>query len=283
MLNRAVVSSALFLGVLLLGGCHDVFVSCDDVNRTESALGVLNEPKFTSGMLLRLNNASKSIERIYTVSLNSNQLSAATPVVDSTSTLSKADFSMTFSDDISAAEQATIHTYIDSNTQLDLSKSSRRDVLDPIGVLNADANAIDRAKQVPAGDVMLFVSGEVMGTSIDIGIQGQSSAQVGVKAVKIGNLSVNVTYQCANSVQQIANNGAPLLWKGLEVAFDTPSNKFTFGNMAYDLKAYNFGPSIVRRPTVRNFYEFSSYLGGPEISMPLHRTSQSASLHCKST
>jgi hypothetical protein len=244
MKSRHVAKAILAVAAFALAGCHDVHVSCGDVNTTESNLGILNEPKFTNGMLLRLNNTSKLVERIYTLSLTTSQLSIATPIVDTTSVMSKSDFSMTFSTDIPTTEQSSIQSYINSNTQFVLGNSSRQDVRDPLGALNGDPQAKTPAKQVPSSEVMLFVSGEVTGDSISIGVQGQSGVKGDVKIVKIGNFQVNVTYDCEGSVNQTAKKGAPLLWKGLQVAFDSPSNSFTLGNKMYNLKDYGFGPAL---------------------------------------
>lgn len=215
-------------------------VGCSDVSKLESELGFLNLPKLGMGALLWFDSANKTVTRIYTVPITNDQLTPPTPVIDTTSLITSGDFSVDVSGNVPSTVQAEIKSYVNSNTQYDLAKSTRTDIRDPISALNGSQAAKDAAARVPSGDVLVFVSGVVNGTSIGISLKGQSGVSATANVIKFGNFSVTISYDCSNSVQQQSTSGAPLLWKQAEVAYDQNSKSFGFSNKPLKMTDYNF-------------------------------------------
>jgi hypothetical protein len=240
------VSTALILTIFMfLSGCKDVFVNCKDISKIQSDLGVLNLPQFQNGVLLRLNMESHRADRLITIALTPNQLTTPTSPIDSTSALTDADFEITASGDVPSTVVADFKTFVNSHTRYEITASSRTDVADPLGALNADANAKARAAQIPPSDIMLFISGIVTGTSLDIKVEGASGVEGDADVVRFGKFKLKVHYNCKNEVKQVASHGAGLLWKGIAVKLDPNTSTFTFDSRAFNLKDFDFSATAL--------------------------------------
>ncbi len=245
MRNKRTMLTALVVvmcGMLVACDGGTATVSCSDIGSVESDLGILNVAQLRKGELLWLDSKNHLAERIYTIP--NPPVGSPTPTIDTTSLITTSDFSLQMSANVPSTVSAQVQAYVNSHTQFTLGHSSRVDISDPIAALNTDSNARARAAQVPSGDVLLFVSGEVTGTSINVSLQSQSGASSNVNVVKFGSFSVAISYDCSNTVQQVASGGAPLLWKGLQVAYDPTTASFTFGNKPFQLKDYKLSYTI---------------------------------------
>ena len=239
---RTVALCFTLAGLLIITSCkpQTATVKCSDLDRLDSGLGILNLPKLRNGMIIWLDSKNKKAERIVSVQLKDSDQSSG-PKVDTTSLITKADFDVKVSADVPQTVQADLSAYVNSHTEYLLTQSVRKDINNPLGILNASAEAKSAAKAVPnADDVLLFVSTEVSGEHIKLSIQSQSGGTAQANVVKFGKFTFEISYDCANTVEQQSSANAPLLWKGQQIAFDRTSETFTFGNKLFNLKDYNF-------------------------------------------
>jgi hypothetical protein len=213
-------------------------VLCGNFGRAETDLGVLNLAQLRLGDILDLDPQQFTANRV--VSFDPKGVQPPTPEVDSTSLLKKTDFNVSFSVDLPATVQADAKAFISTNTAFVLKNSSRTQIADPLGEINADPTLRAKMKEVKTGHIIMVISGLISAKQLTIKLDKATGTEGGADLFKLGKYEFAVNYDCKSSIEQLAQKGAPLFWKGSQAKYDAAADKLVFDYTPIDLNKFNF-------------------------------------------
>lgn len=203
--------------LLLISACKkegSASVSCNQVEKFQSNLGLINLPKFTHGNIIRLNPKTKTTDQVINLSMTDNDYSPLSTRSDTETVLTNTKFSIVLSGDITKADQsiqAKVKNEISNNTMYYLTQSYRKSMKDALGKLNSDSIAIARIKEFAAVDTNCFfiiVSSIVYADEFKFKVKRETSVDANAHIINIGDFSLSVTYDCEGAINiSSKNNG----------------------------------------------------------------------------
>lgn len=242
--------SRLFLTPILmtiLYGCNDksvARVSCTDVEMFECRSGVLNIGHWTHGMVLTLNLDTKQAIYCVTVPLKPEDIGAADTPIDTMELLTKTHFDVQLSGDITKDPnfetiKIEAKNTVANNTMFFLENSFRRNIKNPLEVINADSASIRTMKNYGKSNIVfMMVTGIVFADAFKFLVK--KSVTVGAEAdvVTVGKFSVAVSYECQGSLNIDAKEGGVFFKPGF-FTYDAVSGKMVPYNGEISLLDFN--------------------------------------------
>lgn len=246
-------SSSLFFSLVLLasllssgcGSTSSASVRCGDFGRVESDFGVVNIPQFALGTILAVDPQQKTVYRLLTVVPPDAATHQTNPELEKASIVKNSNFSVELGADIPETVKAQVKSSINASTEFVLKNQRRKEVLDPLGQINASATALERIKAIPSTQLVVYVQALQFADALDIRLQRGSSASADVDVLKYGKYKFNVAYDCKQTVSNLAPKGGAMFWKYSIVKYDAAKNQVFFDSRAFSPSEINWMPGIL--------------------------------------
>jgi hypothetical protein len=211
----------LLVATICMLGCDkgSVTVSCKHLEKYQSTFGILNAPQFALGDLVVLNTNTKNGYMRLGTGPGKGDTSTTTSI-DETSIVSNADFDVSADVSLPAGINANVKTDVQNNTLFDLKNYSKTYITDPIAFANTKANAVQAVKDAKPDEVYFLVASTIAASDLSFKLKDATNVSAGVQLKQYGKYSVTVTYGCEGTLETIAKNGAPVMFKGIFLKYD---------------------------------------------------------------
>lgn len=186
------------LGALVIsscGGSDEATVSCSNMAKLTTELGVLNTKGEVLGNLIELDPVTKQTAYVGMVTLNPVTDALITPISDKANITSDAGLSVSFNARLTKSEKAELTTELTQNMQLQLKNTNRHQITEPYDVVNRQDNAARIKKLLTRGKYLVLVDAGNTSEQATFGLKNGASSAVTLSAGG-KSFSFAVTYQC---------------------------------------------------------------------------------------
>lgn len=236
----------MLLGALAIAGCggsDEATVSCSNLAKLTTGLGILNTEGEVLGNLIELDPKTKMTAYVGTVTLDPTKDVSITPVSDATDITSDAGLSVSFSANLTKSEKAELAADLTQNMQLQLKNTNRHQITEPYDVINRKENALLIKKLLKNGFYLVLVQAGNTSEQATFGLKNGASSAVTLSA---GGKSFNfaVNYQCqgdlADQVSADRASQALTFFKIVEIV-EKPNGTLGVTPFSGTLTDYNLG------------------------------------------
>lgn len=226
-----------------------VKVTCNDVEKIQSNLGIINISQRSLGDIILLDTLTKSSFYMRHLEIPKKNIESST-ARDSMILLSSSVMNFHFEGDVSKADEvikASITSNIENNTMFFLSNCIRKTIYSPVNEINySDSTYESEYKNILQKDkryVLAFVTSILCADKFEFRLKNQSNGEVGTNIIEVANFKVAINYTCQNNIRINARHDG-VFYKVSFFTLDN-NNKLVFTPMNIDLSEYNMSQSFI--------------------------------------
>lgn len=226
----------------LLQNCKSVAsVSCVNVQQFQSNSGVLNSNMFANGDILLLDTIRKVGTRIFTLEIQSSDLSSTNPI-DTFEILTETGFEIQLSGRIAKGGSDQVKTQaksrITKETTFFLENSVRKNVKNPESVISSspvNSQLVRNIRDNP-NNIAFMITGIVYADNFDFRIKKSSEFKGEANVMKVGDFKLDVSFNCQGSIVVNSKQGG-IFYKG--TFFKVLDNRIATINPSVNLSKYD--------------------------------------------
>jgi hypothetical protein len=249
-MKRIVALVAIGSGVGLIAGCHNdmATVSCSEVSKLSTPMGLLNTEGEVLGNLIDLDPSDKHAAYVGTLKVfNPAKDATITPDSDVEDISTSTGLSISFSVKLTEAENAALTSALSQNMQLHLVQTNRHQISQPSDVVAVPENAtLIKALLKPGHHLVLVHAGNTVEKAT---FQLKNGANNELKVSAAGrSFDLSVNYQCQgaldNEISADKARQALTFFKIIEISAN-PDGSLSIGSFAGKLTDYDLGAAAI--------------------------------------
>jgi hypothetical protein len=256
--QRAFLITATLSILASLSGCDNAYVSCGNVAKLQTNMGLINSEGVVLGNLILLDPTNPSH---YTASYASELKNfdkdkdvTINPDSDTAEMDTSSGLDISFSMSLTPAESATLSTQLSNSVQLKLKNSNRHQIKLPAEVINRPDNASVVSGYIRTGHHLVLVVAGNTSESAEFVTKNSASNQLKL-AIPGKSFNVQVNYQCQGALSEtVAKDrtaNALTFFKVVEIV-KADDRSYTTQDLADALNKYDLSNAAQERPTAKS-------------------------------
>jgi len=231
--------------LMLTAGCASISprrtvnatVTCGDFGQVTSDLGLVNTFGGALGTLVEIDETGKRVFRRLTS--QPSEITQPNPTIQSSTLIKGAALSFDLSAKVPEAVEAALKTDINAKTKFVMKNLRRQEIPDPLAEIRNNSR-IREAMQERPGELYLY--GQAIFTADELRIDLEKSTATGAElsVLKYGKYTVNVSYNCQQSIENISPGGGTMFWKYIQVRFDSTTKMIVLDSRPFDPTKYDW-------------------------------------------
>jgi len=172
----------------------NVTVTCLDLGKFHTNLGVLNEPAYPLGKILKLDG--EQVQGLRTLATNDQDLANPGPLEDKTIKLNT-ELNLEFDTEVPASIKAKVESTLRNALIVELKRMVRHDLADPIALANARADLKQQIKAFNGSATkVVLVSTIKRADDLKIKLSDGTEVKGDANLIKVSNFQITANYKC---------------------------------------------------------------------------------------
>lgn len=224
-------------------------MSCGDLSNYESATGILNFSQFDLGYILLLNTQVKSVNYVRALDIPNSERTSTAPKTTTEEFNSELTFSFTGDLPVPSV-QASIEAAVRKRTELQITNAERTSIKNVLQIVNGQNDLKNLMRGLGPNSRVIIVHSIVPAESISLLAKDATSGSAGTQILKYGDYTVNVSYQCNETLKQMATNKkAAMFYKAEALRYNAKTGKIEIDDsFPIALKEYNWRTAVNYNP-----------------------------------
>jgi hypothetical protein len=204
-----------------------VTITCLDLDRLHSNLGVLNVPQYPLGKVLMLDDASKQAQGAMTLKTIGKDLAEAGAPQD---TSIKLDTKLDVQFDASVPEtvEAKVKAAVSNALSVELKSVMRHDLANPYALASANPDLRELVKTLGASRHVVLVSTIKNADGLEIKLTDDAQVKGEGNILKVGNYEITATYKC-DGLYKVLGKQSGVFYGVASLAYDGSTDKIVPG------------------------------------------------------
>ena len=204
-----------------------VTVTCLDIYRLHSNLGVLNVPQYGLGKVLALDDGSKQIQGLMTLKAADKDLAEAGAPQD-TSIKLDTKLDLQFDANIPETIKANVKAAVSNALSVELKGMRRNDLANPYAFASANAELKELVKTLGTARRVVLVSTIKSADALEIKLTDDARVKGEGNVINAGGYQIEATYKC-DGLYRVLGKESGVLYGVASLAYDPRGDRLVPG------------------------------------------------------
>jgi hypothetical protein len=205
-----------------------VTVTCLELDRLHSNLGVLNVPQYTLGKVLLLDDASKQVQGLMTLKTIGKDLAEAGAPQD-TSIKLDTKLDVQFDANLPEPIEAKVKAAVSNTLSVMLKGVMRNELANPYAFASASTDLKEKVKTLSAFRHVVLVSTIKSADALEIKLSDDAQVKAEGNIIKVGNYEIAATYKC-DGLYNVLGKQSGVFYGVASLAYDQSSDTVVPGD-----------------------------------------------------
>lgn len=218
-----------------------VTITCLDLDRLHSNLGVLNVPQYPLGKVLLLDDASKQLQGAMTLKTVDKDFAEGGAPRDTSIKLDTA-LDVQFDASVPQAIEARVKAAVSNALSVELKGVVRRDLTNPYEFANANPDLREMVKRLRTSRHTVLVSTIKSADALEVKLSDDAQVKGLGNILRVGNYEIGATYKC-DGLYSVQGSQSGVFYGVASLAYDRSADKIVPGE---PVEIWKFSHALAR-------------------------------------